>query len=88
MVFIGTVTIFFAVVNAVKVVPFFFLGEFTRPALMTALVLMPLAIATNLIGIWVVKRIPEELFYRIAYFLMFLVSLGLIWQGVSAIFWR
>lgn len=86
MVFVGTVTIFFAVVNAVKVVPFFFLGEFTKSALLISLALMPLAVATNLAGIWVVKRIPEELFYRIAYFLMFLISLGLIWQGSRSAF--
>jgi uncharacterized membrane protein YfcA len=88
MVFIGTVTIYFAAVNAIKVVPFFFLGEFTQSALLISLALMPLAIATNLAGIWVVKRIPEELFYKIAYVLMFLIALELIRQGVSAIFWR
>jgi uncharacterized membrane protein YfcA len=88
MVFIGTVTIYFAAVNAIKVVPFFFLGELTKSALLIAAVLMPLAIATNLAGIWIVKRIPEELFYKIAYVLMFLVSLELIRSGVTAILWR
>lgn len=88
MVFIGTVTIYFAAVNAIKVVPFFLLGEFTDKVLLIAAVLMPLAIVTNLIGIWTARRVPEELFYRIAYFLMFLVSLALIWQGAAAIFWR
>jgi uncharacterized membrane protein YfcA len=86
MVFIGTVTIYFAAVNAIKVVPFFFLGEFTLRALTIALALMPLAIATNLAGIWVVRRIPEELFYKIAYGLMFLVSLELIRQGALGVF--
>lgn len=88
MVFIGTFTIFFAAVNAIKVVPFFFLGQFTPRTLLIALALMPLAILSNLEGIWLIKRVPEELFYRIAYFLMFLVSLALIWQGGSAVFWR
>jgi hypothetical protein len=88
MVFIGTVTIYFAAVNTIKVVPFFFLGEFTQSALTIALVLMPLAIATNLAGIWAVKRIPEALFYKIAYVLMFLVSLELIRQGASGILFR
>ncbi len=49
---------------------------------------MPLAIATNLAGIRLAKRVPEELFYKIAYVLMFLVSLELIRQGASAILWR
>lgn len=88
MVFVGTFTIFFACVNAVKVIPFFFLGEFTKSTLLTALVLMPLAIFTNLSGIWLVKRVPEKLFYRIAYALMFLVSLELIRQGAGTLFFR
>jgi uncharacterized membrane protein YfcA len=88
MVFIGTVTIYFAAVNAIKVVPFFFLGEFSPRVLLIAAVLAPLAIVTNLIGIQVAKRVPEELFYQIAYVLMFLVSLALIWQGAGAILWR
>ena len=88
MVFIGTFTIYFAAVNAIKVVPFFFLGEFTSRVLLIALALMPLAIATNLAGIWLARRVPEQLFYQIAYFLMFLVSLALIWQGAGAIFVR
>jgi uncharacterized membrane protein YfcA len=88
MVFLGTVTIYFAAVNSIKVVPFFFLGEFTPRVLAISLVLMPLAIGANLAGIWVVKRIPEHLFYRIAYILMFLVSLELMRSGAAAIFLR
>lgn len=88
MSYIGTVTIYFAAVNTIKVPPFFLLGEFTRSALLSSLVLMPLAIAANLAGIWIVKRIPEELFYRIAYILMFLVSLELLRQGAIALLWR
>lgn len=88
MVFIGTFTIYFAAVNAIKVVPFFFLGEFTPRVLAISLALMPLAIATNLAGILLARRVPEELFYRIAYVLMFLVSLELIRQGAAAILWR
>ncbi len=88
MTYIGTVTIFFAVINAVKVVPFFFLGELTQSTLLIALVFMPLAIVSNLAGIWLAKRVPEELFYKIAYVLMFLVSLELIRSGAAAIFFR
>ncbi len=88
MVYVGTVTIYFAAVNAIKVVPFFLLGEFTPRALSISLLLIPLAAAANLAGIWIVKRIPEALFYRIAYILMFLVSLELIRSGITALFFR
>lgn len=86
MVYLGTFTIFFAVVNAIKVVPFAFLGEFTKPVLLVALVLMPLAIASNLLGIWLARRVPEALFYKIAYVLMFLVSLELMRSGFTELF--
>jgi uncharacterized membrane protein YfcA len=86
LVFIGTTTIYFAILNSIKVVPFFFLGELTNRTLLIAAVLMPLAVAANLAGIWLVKRVPEKLFYEIAYLLMFLVSIALMWQGGSAVF--
>lgn len=88
MVFIGTITIYFAAVNTIKVVPYFLLGEFTPRVLLIAAVLTPLAIAANLAGIWLIKRVPEALFYQITYFFMFLVSLALIWQGGSDAFLR
>jgi uncharacterized membrane protein YfcA len=88
MTYVGTVTVYFAAVNAIKVPPFFFLGEFTPRVLAISLVLMPLAIAANLAGIWIVKRIPEQLFYRIAYILMFIVSLELMRAGIAGVFFR
>ena len=47
--------------------------------------LLPLAIASNFFGLWLVRRTPTELFYKIAYVLMFVISLGLIWQGIAAL---
>ena len=45
--------------------------------------LVPLAIATNFLGIWLVRRTPTELFYKITYFLVFFISIALIWQGTT-----
>jgi uncharacterized membrane protein YfcA len=84
---VGTTTIFFAAVNALKVVPYFALGNFTGHGLLTSLALMPLAVAANFVGIWLVRVTPVELFYKIAYVMVFLLSLALIWQGGSAL-WR
>ena len=44
--------------------------------------LMPLAIATNFLGFWLVNRIPTGPFYRITYALMFCISAVLLVQGV------
>jgi uncharacterized membrane protein YfcA len=79
---VGTTTIFFAVVNALKIGPYFALGQFSLENFMTSVVLLPLAVVTNFLGIWLVRVTPTELFYRIAYVLVLLVSLVLIWQGL------
>ncbi|MFL6798757.1 MAG: sulfite exporter TauE/SafE family protein [Xanthobacteraceae bacterium] len=82
---IGTTIIFFALLNMMKVVPYFALGQFSAQTLGTSLVLLPFAIATNLLGLWLARRTPTELFYRVAYVLMFLISLALIWQGAASL---
>jgi uncharacterized membrane protein YfcA len=85
--FVGTSTIFFATVNWLKVIPYFALGTFTTQGLTTSLALMPLAIAANLAGIWLVRVTPVGVFYRIIYVIIFVLSLALIWQGATAL-WR
>jgi len=82
---IGTTIIFFALVNVMKLVPYFALGQFSPRTLATSAVLLPFAVATNFFGLWLARRTPTEPFYRITYLLMFLISLALIWQGASAI---
>ena len=84
--FVGTTVIFFAFMNWMKIVPYFA----ARPILDCAISrprwrLLPLAVAANLLGIWLVRKTPTERFYRIAYLLMFLISLALIWQGGSGL---
>lgn len=84
---VGTSTLFFATMNWLKVIPYLSLGNFSHHGLMLSLALMPLAIAANFAGIWLVRATPAEMFYRIVYALMFVLSLALIWQGGSAL-WR
>jgi uncharacterized protein len=79
--FVGTNMIFFAVINWMKVVPYFGLGQFSSQTIATSLMLLPLAVATNFLGIWLVRVMPNELFFRFAYLLMFVISLTLIGQA-------
>jgi uncharacterized protein len=51
MTFVGTTTIFFAALNIIKVVPYAVLAQFTVKNVSTSLVLIPLAVTANLIGI-------------------------------------
>jgi len=78
---VGTVTIFFAAVNLMRVIPYFALGELNRHSLVISIALMPLAIASNFLGFWLVQRIPTGPFYRITYLLMFAISAVLLVQG-------
>ncbi len=82
---IGTTIIFFALLNVMKLVPYFALGQFSPRTLATSAVLLPFAIASNFLGLWLARRTPTELFYKIAYLLMLVISLALIWQGASAV---
>jgi uncharacterized membrane protein YfcA len=50
--FVGTTAFFFATTNAFKVVPYFALGQFSTKGMGTSLVLLPLAMATNMLGFW------------------------------------
>jgi uncharacterized membrane protein YfcA len=78
---VGTTVIFFASLNWMKLAPYFALGQFTPENLLTSALLLPLAIATNFFGIWLVRRVKTETFYRIAYVLMFLISAELVRSG-------
>jgi uncharacterized membrane protein YfcA len=85
MTFVGTLAFFFAVLNAVKLVPIAALGQLSPGNLLISLVMLPPAIAANFLGIWLVRRAPGKLFYRIAYALLLLVGLAHIWMGVAAL---
>jgi uncharacterized membrane protein YfcA len=78
---VGTTVIFFTILNWMKVVPYFALGQFSARNLATSAILLPLAVATNFLGIWLVRITPTDRFYRIAYLLMLLIAVALLWQG-------
>lgn len=81
----GTAAIFFAITNAVKLVPYFALGQFDATNLTASAVLMPVAPLATLAGAWLVRRMRPEVFYPFTYATVALVSLKLVWDGVFAI---
>ena len=83
LVLVGTTTMFFAAVNAMKIIPYFMLGNLYPSNLSTSLACLPIAVAANFAGVWLVRHTPTEVFYKIAYTLMFMISLTLLWQGIS-----
>ena len=83
----GTVTILFAFSNALKLPAYGVLGQLTADNLLTGALLLPAAIAANYAGLWLVRRISTEAFFRIAYVLMFLIAVELI-RGSLVEMWR
>ncbi len=66
-IFTGTSVIFFAIVNAIKLVPYFALGQFDATNLTTSFLLMPIAPLATLGGAWLVRRMRPETFYTFSY---------------------
>ena len=83
MVYAGTTTLAFAAINAIKLVPYWALGQLNPANLKVTLMLMPVAILGTYAGVYVTRVIPERLFYRIVVAALFLLSLKLAYDGFS-----
>lgn len=77
----GTTTVAFAVINSAKIGPYLTLVDYTPQVLATSAALLPLAVAANFTGIWLVRRVPTEIFYRLIYLLLLAISLAMLAQG-------
>ena len=84
-VYTGTSVIFFAVVNAVKLVPYFALGQFDTTNLAASAALMPVAPLATLAGAWIVRRLKPEIFYPFMYTMVLIIALKLIHDGLGDI---
>ena len=82
LVFAGTSTILFAIVNAVKVIPYWALGQFNPGNLTTAALLSPVAVAGAFAGYQLVKIIPEKVFYRLVEVALAVLAVKLISDAV------
>ena len=82
----GTTAFFFAIVNTAKLVPYFFLGQLSVSNLTIGVILTPVAVAGIVLGVFLVRRISVKLFYRIAYWLVFLLAIKLVHDGIIGVF--
>ncbi len=82
----GTTAFFFAIVNTSKLVPYFFLGQLNVSNLTHAAILAPLAVVGVLVGVYLVRRISVKRFYQLTYWLVFLLAIKLIIDGVQGVF--
>ncbi|MBD3802960.1 hypothetical protein BMG00_11700 [Thioclava marina] len=83
-VFAGTATVLFSYVNLAKLGPYIALGEVNWDSLGTAMILAVPASGAVFLGVWLVKRMPTEIFYKIVIWALLLISLKLIHQAIFA----
>ncbi|HEU4372647.1 MAG TPA: sulfite exporter TauE/SafE family protein, partial [Telluria sp.] len=81
--YVATISIFFMFVNAAKLVPYAWLGQFDAANLSTSLVLAPLVPLGVWLGLWLQNRIDTVWFYRIAQACLFATGLQLIYEGAG-----
>jgi uncharacterized membrane protein YfcA len=87
MTYVGTTSIYFAISNAMKIPSYWSLGQLTAENVMAGVALVPLAVATNFLGVWLLRRVPQDTFYRIAYALMLAIGLALVRSGLKEMGW-
>lgn len=81
--FVGTTVMFFAFVNFVKLLPYAWLGQFNTSNLAASALLAPLVPFGVWLGLSMNRRISVTWFYRVAYALVFIVGLKLLWDGFA-----
>jgi uncharacterized membrane protein YfcA len=84
-VFAGTSTIAFAIINAVKLVPYYALGQLNTGNLNLAAVLSVPAAVAVFAGVGLVKRMPEKLFVQAVTWALLLISVKLVWDGARGL---
>ncbi|MEJ6399005.1 sulfite exporter TauE/SafE family protein [Yoonia sp. 208BN28-4] len=83
--FAGTMTVAFAYINVVKLIPYYALGQLGTENLKTAAIMMIPAGFGVVAGVYLVRIIPEKLFFQVILWALLGLSLKLIWDGVTAL---
>lgn len=81
----GTTTLFFAVVNAAKLLPYQHLQPYSTETMWRILAWVPFALAGTVVGAWVTRRLADVWFFRLVQFSLFAVSLKLVWDALHAL---
>ena len=82
----GTSTRFFAILNAIKVIPYFALGELDSTNLTLSAALLPVALVSTLAGARLVHFLKPAVFYPLMYGMVLLAGGKLLYDGVLGIF--
>lgn len=85
-VYSATTAFFFAIVNTLKLGPFFFLGTLSVSNLELSAILIPFGLMGVGVGVYMVRRISAKAFYAIAYLLILLLGIKILYDGVVGVF--
>ncbi len=81
-VFAGTTTITFSAINLVKLLPYWQLGQLDLANLKMSALLMPIAVAGTFAGVWLVRVIPERMYFLLVHLALFALSIKLVVAAV------
>jgi uncharacterized protein len=81
--FVGTSTLFFAVVNAAKILPYHQLRPYSTEGLWNAAALVPAALVGTVVGAYLTRRLADRWFYRLVQAGLFLVSMKLLADAIG-----
>ncbi len=85
LMFAGTVTVAFTYANAIKLVPYYFLGQLSPGNLQVAATLVLPAVLAVFAGVRLVQVLPEKLFFQLVVWALLLLSIRLIWSGLTGL---
>jgi uncharacterized protein len=85
MVYAGTSTIIFAIINLMKVPPYWFLGQIDLASLKDCLWLAPVSLFGAYAGYRLTTIVPEKLFFRIVEVALLILAVSLIYEGVRGL---
>ncbi|WP_242650520.1 sulfite exporter TauE/SafE family protein [Cognatiyoonia koreensis] len=86
IIFAGTVTVAFAYINIIKLVPYYLLGQLNLANMKTAAILMIPAAVSVFAGVWLIRVMPEKLFFRIIVWALLALSLKLLYDGIMGLY--
>lgn len=82
-VYVGTTTIVFAATNALKLLPYAFLGLLKVSDAGTVLLLTPFCIAGVSLGVYMNRRFNDIWFMRLVYGFLLISGIELVWTGIA-----
>jgi uncharacterized protein len=82
--FVATSAVFFLIVNYVKLVPYYFLGQLNVGNLTAALLFSPLVPVGVWLGVYLHRTVSQRTFFNLSYALLLATGVKLIWDALAA----